>query len=288
MSGPVAAMKTDTVKVGAQGCDLHQLGLYLLVHGFLRTEPATRRIRVVHHGSTIADSRRGLLAWEHAAYPQYYIPEDDLMNIHSSNVGPVVASDGDATRQVFSFNVMEVQGVDLLREDHPAFGLPFRSVMRLRMSHDRGPLQNLVRFEFGSMDQWLEEDTPIYVHPKNPDLRVELLHSGRKIRIECDGRLLAESPYSVHLLESRLPTRYYIPYTAVVQRSAQLLKSDTVTECPYKGIASYYNVRLNHETTLEDLVWYYRHPTIECAAIAGMLCFYNEKVKIYIDGELSG
>ncbi|KAL9945865.1 hypothetical protein ACHAQF_001919 [Verticillium nonalfalfae] len=254
MAEPVADMKTDTVKVGAQGCDLHQLGLYLLVHGFLRTEPATRRIRVVHHGSTIADSRRGLLAWEHAAYPQYYIPEDDLMNIRSSNVGPVVASDGVATGQVFSFNVIEVQGVDLLREDH----------------------------------QWLEEDTPIYVHPKNPDLRVELLHSGRKIRIEYDGRLLAESPYSVHLLESRLPTRYYIPYTAVVQGSAQLLKSDTVTECPYKGIASYYNVRLNHETTLEDLVWYYRHPTIECAAIAGMLCFYNEKVKIYIDGELSG
>ncbi|PNH64679.1 hypothetical protein VD0002_g4078 [Verticillium dahliae] len=251
-----------TVFIGAQGCDLHQLGLYLLVHGFLRTEPATRRIRVVHHGNTIADSRRGLLAWEHAAYPQYYIPEEDLMNIQSSDVGPVVASDGVATGQVSSFNVMEVQGVDLLRENRPGFGLPFKN--------------------------WLEEDTPIYVHPKNPDLRVELLHSGRKVRIEYDGRLLAESPYSVHLLESRLPTRYYIPYTAVVQGSAQLLKSDTVTECPYKGIASYYNVRIDHATTLEDVVWYYRHPTVECAAIAGMICFYNEKVKIYVDGELSG
>lgn len=35
----------------------------------------------------------------------------------------------------------------------------------------------------------------------------------------------------------------------------------------------------------KDLVWWYKYPTAESAPIAGHLCFYNEKVDIYIDGE---
>jgi len=34
----------------------------------------------------------------------------------------------------------------------------------------------------------------------------------------------------------------------------------------------------------KDLVWWYKHPTAESAPIAGHMCFYNEKVDIYIDG----
>jgi len=38
--------------------------------------------------------------------------------------------------------------------------------------------------------------------------------------------------------------------------------------------------------TYENLVWYYNHPTHESGAIAKMVCFYNEKVDIILDGEL--
>ena len=35
-----------------------------------------------------------------------------------------------------------------------------------------------------------------------------------------------------------------------------------------------------------DLVWVYRTPLAESHKVAGLACFYNEKVDLYIDGEL--
>jgi uncharacterized protein (DUF427 family) len=46
---------------------------------------------------------------------------------------------------------------------------------------------------------------------------------------------------------------------------------------------SYYNVKVNGKE-IEDAIWYYRYPTAESALIAGRLCFYNEKVGVFVDG----
>ena len=35
-----------------------------------------------------------------------------------------------------------------------------------------------------------------------------------------------------------------------------------------------------------DLVWYYAEPLAEVGRIAGLLCFFNERVDIELDGEL--
>lgn len=86
----------------------------------------------------------------------------------------------------------------------------------------------------------------------------------------------------MHLLETGLPTRFYLPLASVDQ--SVLRKSDLTTKCPYKGDAEYYHIVVNGEE-FKDLVWYYRLPTHESAGIAGLLCFYNEKVDIVLDGE---
>ena len=59
---------------------------------------------------------------------------------------------------------------------------------------------------------------------------------------------------------------------------------DSHTACPYEGTASYYDVVVDGKTH-SDLVWWYPHPTLEAAAVAGSLCFYNERVDLYVDGE---
>lgn len=87
----------------------------------------------------------------------------------------------------------------------------------------------------------------------------------------------------MHLLETGLPTRYYMPLPSVDQ--SKLRKSETITKCPYKGEAEYYDVVVDGQVK-KDLVWYYRLPTSECAAVAGLVCFYNEKVEIVLDGEV--
>jgi uncharacterized protein (DUF427 family) len=94
----------------------------------------------------------------------------------------------------------------------------------------------------------------------------------------------------IHLVEPMLPVRYYLPPTAV--DPSILRPSSTRSLCPYKGEAEYYDIVLREEGEKEvvyrDLVWWYRYPTVECGAIAGMLCFYNEKVDVWLDGEECG
>ena len=138
-------------------------------------------------------------------------------------------------------------------------------------------------------DQWFEEDQPIDVHPKDPFKRVDLLPSTRHIRITVASPsdpskdiTLAESSHSIHLHETSLPCRYYLPITAVDQ--SLLRHSGTTTKCPYKGEAEYYSVEVGGKV-YEDVVWYYNRPLLECAKVEGLVCFYNEKVDIELDGE---
>lgn len=83
----------------------------------------------------------------------------------------------------------------------------------------------------------------------------------------------------MQLYETGLPVRYYIPLTAI--NTSLLRPSKTTTQCPYKGEAEYYDVVVDGKTH-KDIVWFYTRPTIECATIAGLCCFYNEKVDMMI------
>ena len=117
-----------------------------------------------------------------------------------------------------------------------------------------GPLKDLVKVDFPVLDQWFEEDVRIYQHPKDPFKRIDILNSTRSVKVALDGVTLAESSNPLFLLETSLPTRYYLPPTSV--RWEHLSKSDTETYCPYKGKANYYNLNVNGKE-YKDLVWYY-------------------------------
>lgn len=117
------------------------------------------------------------------------------------------------------------------------------------------------------------------MHPKDPFKRVDILQSLRGLKIAVDGVTIAETSTSMHLYETGLPVRYYMPLTAI--DGSVLRPSKTRTKCPYKGEAEYYDVVVGDKTH-KDIVWFYTQPTIECAAITGLCCFYNEKVDISI------
>jgi uncharacterized protein (DUF427 family) len=94
---------------------------------------------------------------------------------------------------------------------------------------------------------------------------------------------VADSRQPRMLFETGLPPRYYLPKTDV--RMDLLTPTEHRTACPYKGTAGYYSLRVNGATH-DNLVWWYQHPTLESAKIAGYVCFYNERVDLYVDGEL--
>lgn len=88
----------------------------------------------------------------------------------------------------------------------------------------------------------------------------------------------------MHLYETGLPCRFYLPFTSV--DASVLRPSATKTKCPYKGEAEYYDVVLDNGKTYEAVFWYYVNPTLESSKIEGLLCPYNERVDVELDGVL--
>ena len=131
------------------------------------------------------------------------------------------------------------------------------------------------------MDAWFEEDEEVFVHPKDPNTRVDILQSSRHVEVFVDGVKVADTHQPRFLFETGLPRRTYIPKTDV--RMDLLTATETTTQCPYKGTAEYYAVTTD-EGQRDDIVWWYRHPTGESQKIAGLVAFYDEKVDVVVDG----
>jgi uncharacterized protein (DUF427 family) len=100
--------------------------------------------------------------------------------------------------------------------------------------------------------------------------------ANRHIEISLGGVKLAESDQAVRLEETGLQDRYYLPREDV--RTEYLRPTDTSTTCPFKGEASYWAVDVGGEVH-PDLVWSYEDPIPAAAGIAGLLCFYAERVE---------
>jgi uncharacterized protein (DUF427 family) len=230
-----------------------------------RVEEAQKWVRTYVHGELVADTRRPLLVWEIPYYPTYYIPIDDVR----AKLVPTGES-----RPSPNLGTAEVLTVVTGRGEVPGAALRYRD-------SPIEPLRDAVRFEWSDMDEWLEEDEPVYTHARDPYKRIDVLASSRHVRVELDGVTLAESRSPHILYETSLPPRYYLPLADV--RMDLLRRSARRTHCPYKGTAEYWSVRLG-DVDHEDLVWIYRYPLPESLKIAGRACFYNERVDLYVDG----
>ncbi|MFC4124406.1 DUF427 domain-containing protein [Nocardia rhizosphaerae] len=232
--------------------------------GRVRTESGQKRVRVYLGGRLVADTLRPLLVWELPYYPTYYVPLTDVLaDLEPNGADEHSPSRGEGTGYDVAVDGARADGAALRYLDSP---LP--------------DLKDAVRLDFAAFD-WFEEDEPIIVHPRDPYSRVDILGSSRNVRVEIDGVTVADSSSPRILFETGLPARYYLPLPDV--RTDLLTPSDTHTSCPYKGTADYWHVRLDGKEH-RDIVWIYRTPLPESQKIAGLACFYNEKVDIYLDG----
>ena len=64
---------------------------------------------------------------------------------------------------------------------------------------------------------------------------------------------------------------------------AGLLPTATRSMCPYKGVASWWSVRVG-DRVVEDRVWSCPTAVAENPRIAGLMCFLDEKVDLVVDG----
>lgn len=227
----------------------------------VRVEQSPKRVRVMFNGMYVADSHP-LLVWERPYYPTYYFPNRDVADEVFEPTADTASDEDLGTGTAFNIRVGERLAVDAAQRytDSP--------VVEIREA---------IRFDWGAMDHWFEEDEEVFVHARSPYQRIDTLHSSRHIRVQVDGVTLADSTQPTLLLETGLPTRYYLPKPDV--RMDLLKPTQLTTACPYKGNANYWSYGEH-----ENIAWGYSFPVAESAKIAGLVCFYNERVDLSVGG----
>lgn len=238
--------------------------------GELRHEPTAKWVRALVDGQLVADSTRPVLVWEPRRYvASYAVPAEDL----KAELVPVAAEGSDG-------HVLLHTGIPFSRHSTPGEAFTIRTPARDLGSAAFRPadpdLAGLVVLDFAAFDTWYEEDEVIHGSPRNPYHRVDVRRSTRHLRIELDGRLLADTHRPTLVFETGLKTRYYLPREDVL---VELEPSEKRTLCAYKGEASYWSIA-GHD----DLVWAYEDPLPDAAGLAGLLAFYDEKVQVTVDG----
>jgi uncharacterized protein (DUF427 family) len=111
--------------------------------------------------------------------------------------------------------------------------------------------------------------------------QITIMPAATRVEVSLGGEKVAESERAVVLRETGLPARYYLPREDV--RTELLRPTARHTTCPFKGQASYWSVQVGDEIH-EDIVWSYPTPIPSAEGIAGLMCFYNERVELTIDG----
>ncbi len=107
--------------------------------------------------------------------------------------------------------------------------------------------------------------------------KITITPANRHVEVRLGGELLAASDGAVLLQETGMPDRWYLPREDV--RTGLLRPTAPHTTCPFKGQASYWSAEAGGGVH-KDVVWSYEDPIPEAAGIAGMMCFYNDRVDL--------
>jgi uncharacterized protein (DUF427 family) len=225
-----------------------------------RIEVCQRWVRAKVNSEFVVDCKNPLRVWEHQKYPTYFFPYDDVRMDRLEK-----------TTQTNNrlFWHLTINGQKIERAAYGYLNQP--------------DLEGYLTLPWHKVDHWYEEAEEVFVHARDPYKRIDVMPSTRQVRVAIDGETVADTKRSSLLFETSLPTRYYIPQEDI--NMEYLTATDSHTLCPYKGKASYWSVSIDDQVH-RDLVWSYPEPIAECPKIKGLLCFYNEKVDLYVDGVL--
>jgi uncharacterized protein (DUF427 family) len=223
----------------------------------LYLEPLRRRMSVELGGRVIARSDDAVLLFEPGRYPVAYFPIGDIEE------GVLEPSDHESEHpdlgRTIWFDVGGRRGA-WQHVDPPA------------------PLRDTVAFAWHLMDAFYEEDERILGHAADPYHRVDIRRTSRQLVVRADDRVVADTHAPLVLYESGFAPRWYVPRGDVAEEALHAVEGQTF--CPYKGLASYYDVG-----DASQAGWSYRSPFEEVARIADLVSFYPEKLAITIDGE---
>ena len=128
------------------------------------------------------------------------------------------------------------------------------------------------------MDAFFEEDERIVGHAADPYHRNDIRGTSRHLVVQDGDRVIADSRRPVVLYESGFAPRWYVPREDVDETA--LTPVDGQTFCPYKGLASYYDIGSRRRAA-----WSYLEAWTEVARVSGLVSFEADKVDVFLDGK---
>jgi len=250
----------------------------------LRYQPTAKRVRAMAGGDVVVDTLYALLVWEPKRItPVYAVPEVDVRG--------ELAPPGQQARDVPEYVVKIMLDAPSSLDPRTGFGKHttpgeeldvVTSGARLPRAAFRPTdpdFAGYVVLDFHAFD-WLEDDEEIIGHPRDPFHRVDIRASSLTVDVRLDDVTLATTNGAQLLYETLLPVRYYLPPADV--RLDLMDPSPKKTVCPYKGVASYWTYPLAENG--KNIAWMYDQRYRDAAQIHGLVCFFNERVDITVDG----
>lgn len=252
LPGPLAAKDGQLTNYRLDG-PAHQLFMH----------PFPRRVRAEFAGETVLDTRDGVLLHETGILPQLYVPESDVRDdlLERSELHTYCPFKGEAS--YYSVRV----GDKLERDAIWYYPNPIETAPWLK---------GYVAVYQTRMDRWLDEDEEVLGHLPDPFHRVDIRATSRRVRVLAGDTVVADSTHALLLSETGMPNRYYIPAADI---TAELVRSDTRTTCPYKGRSTYWTLKLA-DRELTDVAWSYEEPLPESARIAGHRSFVHDELTV--------
>jgi uncharacterized protein (DUF427 family) len=228
----------------------------------LYAEPLRRLMRVQFAGECIAKSEDVLLLHEPGHYPVGLFPLAD--------VRPGVLLDEHRTTQHRELGDTKWFTVTAGERVDP------RSAWQYTAPPDfAAQVRDRVGFAWRAMDAFYEEDERIIGHAADPYHRIDIRQSSRHLVVKDGSRVIADTRRPVALYESGFAPRWYV-FREDIDESA-LTPAEGQTFCPYKGLASYYDIGER-----KGAAWSYPLAWPEVARVFNLVSFEPDKVDVFL------
>jgi uncharacterized protein (DUF427 family) len=229
----------------------------------LYAEPLRRRMRVQFADQCIAQSDDVVLLHEPGRYPVAYFPAADIQTgilsseeriTHHAQLGEV------------AWFTVEVADRKAAHAAWQYTALPGYAAV----------LDGRVAFAWRGMDAFYEEDDRIVGHAADAYHRIDIRSTSRHLVVRSGDTVVADTRRPLALYESGFAPRWYVLREDIDESTLKPVEGQTF--CPYKGLASYYDIG-----DRKRAAWCYIDAWPEVGRVSNLVSFEPDKVDVYID-----
>jgi uncharacterized protein (DUF427 family) len=229
----------------------------------LYAEPLRRRMRVQFADQWIAQSDDVVLLHEPGRYPVAYFPAADIQS-------GILSREDRATQHAelgeAAWFTVEVADRKAAHAAWQYIALPGYAAV----------LDGRVAFAWRGMDAFYEEDERIVGHAADAYHRIDIRSSSRHLVVRAGDTVVADTRRPLALYESGFAPRWYVPRDDIDEAALKPVEGQTF--CPYKGLASYYDLG-----DRKRAAWCYIDAWPEVGRVRNLVSFEPDKVDVYLD-----